>query len=321
MWRTQRRYNPVTRGSYAWLVRASAFINFFYFYCVDGRLRPVLPQVQHLLPPHRQAVHQRQRVSQTPGHQGRDRLRAAGQRVRRGRGRAPAPTDLRQPRPGTHRGAAAQVARDPAQPVHPGRRDRRLPLRAVGAAGRVLSDPDARPPGLRADLLRTGPPATTSTSPRPEQVGLVFDRRIIRKGRHLTPGRFRTRVITEGVIPSLHVDYKNAKIKQYHKEGRALRTETTINDTRDFGLSKRLTNQNLTALRQIGFTANRRLLGAGRVSQDLIRGAQALHRPHRADRHRRGHPHPRAAFRRRPRPRAAPGPAHPPAATPRIHQP
>src|SRR6185437_11474013 len=63
---------------------------------------------------------------------------------------------------------------------------------------------------------------------RPERIGLVFDRRIITKGRRATPGRFRTRVITEGVTPSLHVDYKNTKIKQYHKEGRALRTETTI---------------------------------------------------------------------------------------------
>ena len=109
---------------------------------------------------------------------------------------------------------------------------------------------------------------------RPDQVSLIFDRRIIRKGRYATPGRFRTRVITDGVIPSLHVDYKNAKIKQYHKEGRALRTETTINDTGDFGLSKRLTN--LPALRQIGFTANRRLLGVQRLSHDPIRGAQAF---------------------------------------------
>jgi hypothetical protein len=75
-------------------------------------------------------------------------------------------------------------------------------------------------------------------------------------------------------VPSLHVDYKNAKIKQYHKEGRALRTETTINDTRDFRLSKRLTN--LPALRQIGFSANRRLLGVQRISHDPIRGAQAF---------------------------------------------
>ena len=36
---------------------------------------------------------------------------------------------------------------------------------------------------------------------RPDQVGLIFDRRIIRKGPRATPGRFRTRVITEGVVP------------------------------------------------------------------------------------------------------------------------
>ena len=40
VWRTQRRYNPVTGGSYAWLVPASAFINFFYFYCVDADFGP-----------------------------------------------------------------------------------------------------------------------------------------------------------------------------------------------------------------------------------------------------------------------------------------
>src|SRR3977135_4318967 len=109
---------------------------------------------------------------------------------------------------------------------------------------------------------------------RPDQVSLIFARRIIRRGRYRTPGRFRTRVITDGVVPSLHIDYKNSKIKQYHKEGRALRTETTINDTRDFGLSKRLTN--LPALRQIGFTANRRLLGVQRLSHNPIRGARAF---------------------------------------------
>ncbi len=67
---------------------------------------------------------------------------------------------------------------------------------------------------------------------RPDQVSLVFARRIIRKGRHPTPGRFRTRIITDGVTPSLHVSYKNNRIKQYHKLDRALRTETTINDPR-----------------------------------------------------------------------------------------
>ena len=101
---------------------------------------------------------------------------------------------------------------------------------------------------------------------RPDQVQLIFERRVTKR----TPGRFRTRVITDGVTPSLHFDYKNARIKQYHKEGLALRTETTINNTRDFDIGKRL--MNLPALRQIGFAANRRLLHVQRISHDCVIG-------------------------------------------------
>lgn len=101
----------------------------------------------------------------------------------------------------------------------------------------------------------------------PGQVQLLFNRRVTKR----TPGRFRTRVITEGVTPSLHVDYKHSKIKQYHKEERALRTETTINDTRDFCLGKRL--KNLPALREVGFAANRRLLDVQQLSHDCHVGA------------------------------------------------
>ncbi|MGH3231255.1 MAG: hypothetical protein ACRDOA_22200 [Streptosporangiaceae bacterium] len=50
---------------------------------------------------------------------------------------------------------------------------------------------------------------------RPDQVGPIFGRRIIRKGKRATPRRFRTRVITADVTPSLHVDCKHSKIKQY----------------------------------------------------------------------------------------------------------
>jgi hypothetical protein len=109
---------------------------------------------------------------------------------------------------------------------------------------------------------------------RPDRVGLVFDRRIVTKGSRATPGRFRTRVLTAGVTPSLHIDYKNSKIKQYHKLDQALRTETTINDSRDFGIGKRLVN--LPALREVGFTANRRLLAVQRLSHDPTIGADAI---------------------------------------------
>jgi hypothetical protein len=105
---------------------------------------------------------------------------------------------------------------------------------------------------------------------RPSQVQLIFDRKVTRR----TPGRFNTRVVTHGVIPALHVDYKSSGIKQYYKEGRALRTETTINDTRDFGIGKRL--KNLPALRKIGFQANRRLLDVQRISHDCALGEDAF---------------------------------------------
>ena len=88
-------------------------------------------------------------------------------------------------------------------------------------------------------------------------MGLVFGRRVQGGRKRPTPGRFRTRVITEGVTPSLHIDYKNSKIKQYHKLGKALRTETTINDTADFGVAKGLSHlpelKEITGIRQARF--------------------------------------------------------------------
>ena len=106
---------------------------------------------------------------------------------------------------------------------------------------------------------------------RPDQMQLIFDRRVTRR----TPGRFRTRVLTEGVVPSLHVEYKKSKVKQYHKEGQALRTETTINDTYDFEIGRAL--HNLPALREIGFAANRRLLHVESLSHDCLIGEDQLH--------------------------------------------
>src|ERR1700674_2352932 len=105
---------------------------------------------------------------------------------------------------------------------------------------------------------------------RPDQMQLIFNRRVTRR----TPGTFRTRVLTEGVVPSLHLQYKKSKVKQYHKEGQALRTETTINDTYDFAIGRAL--HNLPALREIGFAANRRLLHVESLSYDCLIGEDRL---------------------------------------------
>ena len=105
---------------------------------------------------------------------------------------------------------------------------------------------------------------------------LIFDRRVTRR----TPSRYRTRVVTDGVVPSLLVDYKHSHIKQYYKGGRALRTETVVNDTYDFGVGRRLSN--FDDLKAIGFAANRRLLGVQRISHHCQLGLETfedLHRP------------------------------------------
>jgi hypothetical protein len=276
VWRTQRRHNPVTGGSYAWLVRSSAFINFFYFYCVDADFGPFFLKFSTYFPytaklclngnewAKRQAA--RAAIGFTP--------------LDNGFAACDDPADV----------ARVQEICDSLGPAHidallrkwlailpnpfapedetAGYRYELSVLQAEFSLTQMLDRPVSGRiffEQVLHDNLDIG---------RPDQISLIFNRRIIRKGRNATRGRFRTRVITEGVVPSLHVDYKNAKIKQYHKEGRALRTETTINDVGDFGLSKRLTN--LPALRQIGFTANRRLLGVQRISHNPIRGAQAF---------------------------------------------
>jgi DNA-binding transcriptional ArsR family regulator len=81
-------------------------------------------------------------------------------------------------------------------------------------------------------------------------------------------------VVTHDVTPSLNIYYKNARIKQYHKENRALRTETTINNTYDFDIGKRL--HNLPKLRPIGFAANRRVVELERLSHDCILSEDTL---------------------------------------------
>ena len=109
---------------------------------------------------------------------------------------------------------------------------------------------------------------------RPDKVNIVFGRTIRRRGKGQTPGTFRTQVITNGTCPYLYLFYKKTQVKQYLKEGRALRTETTLNQPRDLGIGKELTN--LAAMAKAGYTANRRLLDAECISHDPAAGTAAL---------------------------------------------
>ncbi len=110
---------------------------------------------------------------------------------------------------------------------------------------------------------------------RPDRASLIFPTRHNRRTPPPLRG-YRTRVITTGVNPSLHIEYKSSHVKQYFKEEKALRTETTINDPADFNVNKGL--KNLPYLRSRGDQVNRKLLEVERVGQNCTLTQNALDR-------------------------------------------
>jgi hypothetical protein len=102
---------------------------------------------------------------------------------------------------------------------------------------------------------------------RPDRVSLLFPTGLRRNTPPPDLG-YKTRVITMGVAPSLHVEFKHSHVKQYFKEHRALRTETTINDPLDFQRTKAL--DTLPHLRAIGRQINTKLLDIERVADGAL---------------------------------------------------
>ena len=109
---------------------------------------------------------------------------------------------------------------------------------------------------------------------RPEQVELIFTGKNERRGRPRTqPLTFRTRVVTRGVDVTVNAFYKHSRIKQYLKDGRALRIETVINDSYDLACRRRL--HNLGELQLKARVANARLLDTERVGQGCVLASPA----------------------------------------------
>ena len=110
---------------------------------------------------------------------------------------------------------------------------------------------------------------------RPDRVRLLFPRRLTRRTPPPAYG-YRTRIITDGVEPSLHIEDKHSHLKQYFKAGHGLRSELTINNPNDFDFTKGL--DQLPALRALGDDVNRTLLTIERVSQHCTITTDALDR-------------------------------------------
>ena len=112
---------------------------------------------------------------------------------------------------------------------------------------------------------------------RPEQVELIFTGKNERRGRPRThPLTFKTKVVTRGVDVTVNAFYKHSRIKQYLKDGRALRIETVVNDPYDLGCQRRL--HNLPELQTKARVANPRLLDTERVGQGCVLASPAFER-------------------------------------------
>lgn len=98
---------------------------------------------------------------------------------------------------------------------------------------------------------------------RPETLELVFGRQIRRGCLRRTQDVFKTKVVTRDTDVTTNAFYKHSRIKQYLKDGRALRIETVVNSPDDLGCKRRL--EHLPELQTKARDTNARLLDTERV--------------------------------------------------------
>jgi len=147
-----------------------------------------------------------------------------------------------------------------------------LSMRQVEVSRTIVFDAPRRARGffeaLIADNLDIG---------RPASVEIIFSRHIRRD----TPGVFRTAIDRPVLGPDsggviLNVSCKHSRIKQYLKDGRAMRIETVVNAPRDLGCNARLPN--LAELQAKARARNRRILEAERAGQGTVLASPAFER-------------------------------------------
>ena len=109
---------------------------------------------------------------------------------------------------------------------------------------------------------------------RPQEVAMVFSRPLRRPTKH----PYRTRIFGPGTNVKMDFTYKHSKVKQYLKEGRALRIETVINRPTDIGVLARL--EHLPELIAKARQVNSRLLMIERAGQGCAIGSALFERIH-----------------------------------------
>ena len=273
VWRTSRRRDPATGKRYPWLYQDQAMVNHWYFYGFDADFGPFFVKFCGYFPftgqiyfngheyAKRQCLKAGIAFTSLDNAFGAVSDAEAVQRICDGL------TDQK-----IYRFAGKWLARLP-QPFTRADQDAdyrwQLPVHQVEFSTTMALDRPVSGRIFFEQLIRDN-----LDIGRPDKVNIVFGRTIRQHGKYRTPGTFRTQVITTGTCPYLYLFYKKTQDGQYLKEGRALRTETTVNQPRDLGIGKELTN--LAAMAKAGYAANRRLLDAECISHDPAAGTAAL---------------------------------------------
>lgn len=119
---------------------------------------------------------------------------------------------------------------------------------------------------------------------RPEQVEVIFGRKIGRKRRSTKrpqaarPGAevFKTVIDRANQGVTVNIFYKHSRVKQYLKDGQAMRIETVVNDTTDLGVLRRL--EHFDELSAKARAINHRIVEAERVGQGSVLASPAFER-------------------------------------------
>ena len=216
VFRTEKRRNPQTGQTYPWIVRTTAMVNHYYFYGIDEDFGPFFLKFCTYFPYNAKlCINGHEYVKRQLAKEG-----IPFEALDNGVLSCANPTRLQQLCDGLSAHKIDALLRKWLTRIpHPFTPEDRAAgyrydisiLQAEFSLTQVLDRPSTGRVFLE-EVIREN-----LDIGRPDHVQLIFERRITKQ----TPGRFRTRVITEGVTPSLHIDYKRSRIKQYHKEGRA----------------------------------------------------------------------------------------------------
>ena len=109
---------------------------------------------------------------------------------------------------------------------------------------------------------------------RPEEVSVIFARQV----RKTTKEPFGTRIFSAGTDVKMDFRYKHSRVKQYLKEGRALRIETVINKAWDLTIRSRI--EHLPELVERARQVNHRVLMIERAGQGCAIGSALFERIH-----------------------------------------